>query len=243
MSYRVMLLRPSAPALASSPPLPTSLPPQIRELARVHPEACTPHLGPLVDLVAAAALNNFEGSPKLRETVWRCLPDLAKAIGGWRACCRGKGHRWGGGAAGDRARRGHHACCGAGGRAKAAGAGAAWLLAVWPAFSKPQACRLRQNPLGDLPWSQCHGASVIPAPLAPPAGKQALKRHLLEGLLRPLFDDLTCGSQLTEVAAGVRGRWWAWQWGCMHACLKRDCTRRLTHASALHMPQPCLSPA
>jgi len=85
----------------------------IRELACVHPEACTQHLQPLVDLVAAAAMNNFEGAPKLRETVWRCLPTIAKAI-----------------------------------------------------------------------------------------GKTALKRHLLEGLLGPLMDDLTCSTQLTEAAAG-----------------------------------------
>lgn len=55
--------------------------PQLRELACVQAEACTPHLQPLVDLVAAAALNNFEGAPKLRETVWKCLPTLAKAVG------------------------------------------------------------------------------------------------------------------------------------------------------------------
>lgn len=54
---------------------------QIRELACVNPEACVLHLQSLVDLVATAALNNFEGAPKLRETVWRCLPTIAKAIG------------------------------------------------------------------------------------------------------------------------------------------------------------------
>ncbi|KAF5832259.1 hypothetical protein DUNSADRAFT_11931 [Dunaliella salina] len=85
----------------------------VRELACVHPEACIQHLQPLVDLVAAAAMNNFEGAPKLRETVWRCLPTIAKAI-----------------------------------------------------------------------------------------GRTALKRHLLEGLLGPLMDDLTCSTQLTEAAAG-----------------------------------------
>jgi hypothetical protein len=35
------------------------------------------------------------------------------------------------------------------------------------------------------------------------AGKVALKRHLLDGLLGPLMDDLTCSTQLTEAAAGI----------------------------------------
>lgn len=70
-------------------PLPPACPvhAQVRELACVHPEECVQHLQPLVDLVAAASVNNFEGAPKLRETVWRCLPALAKAIGGVCILC------------------------------------------------------------------------------------------------------------------------------------------------------------
>lgn len=50
----------------------------LRELSAVAPDAATARLAALSDL---AALRHFEHAPKLRETVWACVPVLAKRVG------------------------------------------------------------------------------------------------------------------------------------------------------------------
>jgi hypothetical protein len=50
----------------------------LRELSATSPDTVKPRLAALTDL---AALRHFEHAPKLRETVWNCVPVIARRLG------------------------------------------------------------------------------------------------------------------------------------------------------------------